>query len=172
MSENTVVLYKENQKFTNKWIWLLVISAALFVWYGTVKQIIFHAPFGSRPSPDFLMIIIWIIFGIGMPLLFLLVRLTAEVRENGFYIRLFPFHLKFRKIPLEDIKNCETRTFNPLKDFGGWGIWFGSGSVTYTLKGCSSVQLEMTGGKKLLAGSGKPDEQAGAINSAIRKLSG
>jgi len=49
-------------------VWQLVALVAGIAWYGTIVQLIYKKPFGSNPAPDSLMLIIWVIFGIGLPL--------------------------------------------------------------------------------------------------------
>ena len=79
-------------------------------------------------------------------------------------LRFFPFHLSFHKIKLEDLVKYEVRTYNPIRDYGGWGIRWGSKGKAYNVSGNRGVYLEYSDGKKLLIGSQKPEKFAEALD--------
>ncbi len=168
-ADNTNLLYREVQHFRQVWLWILVLSVALFAIYGMVQQLILGKPFGNNPAPDIVLIIIVVIFGFGFPILFHMMNLTTEVRSDGLYIRFFPLHLSFHKTPLEDLSRYEVRTYSPLKEYGGWGIRYGAKGKAYNVRGNRGVQLELSNGKRVLIGSQKPEELAEAIDTALAK---
>ena len=57
---------------------------------------------------------------VGIAALTLSARLITEVRSDGLHIRFFP--LKWKPIPYETIASYQTRTYRPIRDYGGWGI--------------------------------------------------
>lgn len=134
-----------------------------------VQQIFLDKPFGNNPASDTVVIILAIVFGFVFPVVFYKVNLTTEVRGDGIYYRLFPFHLSFHKIELEDIIECKVRTYSALKDYGGWGIRYGRMGKAYNVSGNRGVQLKLSDGSRLLFGSQKPEEFATAINSVSSK---
>ena len=164
---STYPLYQETQYFRQLWIWALVLFISLLSVYGAVQQIILGIPFGNNPAPDIVLIITVIIFGFGLPVLFYVTNLTIEVRGDGVYIRFFPFHSSFHKIALKDIKTFEARTYNPIMEYGGWGIRYGLKGKAYNVSGNRGVQLELSEGKKILIGSQKPEELVKAIALAL-----
>ena len=127
------MLYREVQHFRQPLLWALLLAIAGLCIYGAVQQLILGKPFGSNPAPDTGMIIIVIVFGAGFPLLFYVMNLTTEVRSDGLYYRFFPFHLSFHKIPLEDLKTYEVRTYSALREYGGWGIRWGLNGKAYNV---------------------------------------
>jgi hypothetical protein len=155
--------YREVQQFRQIWIWVVVIAIAGLMWYAFVIQILFRRPFGDNPMPDIMMIIFWLIFGLGLPALFFFGKLITEVRGDGIYIRFFPLHLSFHKIAFKDLKRYEVRTYRPLLEYGGWGIRYGFKGKAYTVSGNRGVQLELLDGKRLLIGSQRPEEFLQAI---------
>lgn len=165
--------FYEVQRFRNTWVLALVLPISLFLiilfGYGMIKQLILGQPWGDRPLPDIALAIIgplWILFGIGLVLFFYSAKLITKVREDGVYVRFFP--LTHRRIPFEDIRNCEARTYSPIKEFGGWGIRYGRRGKAYNVSGNRGVQLELSDGKRFLIGSGRPEELAQAIESQIK----
>ena len=115
------------------------------------------------------MVILAIIFGIGLPLFMFTTNLTTEVHSDGLYIRFFPFHLSFRRIAIEEIGGFEVCTYNPIKDYGGWGIRYGRKGKAYNVSRNRGVQLELLNRKHLLIGSQKPEELAEALNLVMSK---
>jgi len=79
------------------------------------------------------------------------------------YIRFFP--LTHQEIPFKDIVSCEVRTYSPIREFGGWGIRYGRGTKAYNVSGNRGIQLELSNGKRVLIGSQRPEELAGAIEA-------
>ena len=162
-------LYRETQHFRQLWLWVLVLFIALLSLYGAFQQLILEKPFGNNPAPDSVMVIIAIIFGIGLPLFTFSTNLTTEVHSDGLYIRFFPFHLSFRRIAIEEIMGFEACTYNPIRDYGGWGIRYGRKGKAYNVSRNRGVQLELLNRKHLLIGSQKPKELAEALNLAMSK---
>ncbi len=160
--------YHEVQQFRQVWIWVLVSALAGLVWYAAVSQLLLHRPFGDRPMPDILLVVFWIIFGIGLPALLFFGRLVTEVRDDGIYIRFFPFHRSFRRIAFNELKRYEVRTYRPILEYGGWGIRYCRCSgKAYTVSGRHGLQLELLNGKRLLIGSQRPEELLRAIQAQI-----
>ena len=161
--------FREEQRFRQIWIWIIILGIAALMWYSAFTQIIQRRPFGENPAPNSLLIIFWILFGIGLPALLLSARLITEVRMDGIYIRFFPFHLSYKKIAFQDLQSFEVRTYNALREYGGWGIRYGPQGKAYNVGGNRGVQLVLTDGKRILIGSQRPEELAEALSLALRE---
>jgi hypothetical protein len=168
MNGQSIVLYKETQRFTQWWLWVLILVPVALTWYGTYLQLILKKPFGNHPAPDSVMLIIWIIFGIGLPLLFIKVRLETEVRYKGLYVRFSPFQFKFRAILYDNIESYEIRTYSGLKEYGGYGIRYGTQGKAYNVSGNQGMQLKLKKGKDFLVGTQDPVQFFNALDSAIK----
>jgi hypothetical protein len=110
-----------------------------------------------------------IVLEIGIVAMFAAMKLITEVRSDGLYIRFLPFHLSFRRIPLEDMAGFEARMYRPIREYGGWGIRFGRGGRAYNVSGNRGVRIDYANGKHILIGSQRADELAAAIGSVLRK---
>jgi hypothetical protein len=158
------IIFKESQKFTQIWLWLIVFGiVAIFVW-GIIQQIFFEIPFGNHPVSDQAL---WFygLIPLTIILLFFSLRLQTLVKRDGIYVRFSPFVIKYKRIKIGEIKSYEIRKYKPIKEYGGWGIKFGGRKVgkAYNVKGNIGMQLEFTNGKKLLIGTQKPDEFLRAV---------
>ena len=162
------VTYCKVQQFRQAWIWLLIVLLVGIAWYGFLQQIVLGKPFGGNPALDLMMWIFWIVFGVGLPLLFYFVKLIVKVKEDGIHIRFFPLHS--RLILFKNLKSYEVRQYRPILDYGGWGIrWRPGKGWAYNVSGNRGVQLELADGKQLLIGSQNPEKLAQMIGKAMNK---
>lgn len=169
MITGSTVFFREEQRFNQWWLWLLVLVPTAMVWYGAIQQLIFGKAFGDNPTSDTGMSIILVLFGVLLPLFMYFLKLVTEVRQDGLYVRFYPFHLSFRRYPYESINSYKVREYSPLKEYGGWGIRYGLKGMAYNVSGNLGVQLEFKGGKSLLIGSQKPEELVRYMQVAMRK---
>lgn len=157
-------VFKEVQRFRQVWIWVLVLVPVVISWWAFYKQVVVGDPFGSRPGPDWLVWTLFIVFGIGFPLLFYSLRLVTEVWHDRVRVALKPFHS--RVIKLEEIESVEAREYRPVVEYGGWGYRISpKNGVAYNVYGKTGVQLVLTDDRKVLIGSQRSEELARAINS-------
>jgi len=170
------VIFREVQQSRQPWLLLLVIAlpvsmTALFG-YGMYQQLVLGEPWGDRPMSDTALVVtgtLSILFGIGIFLLFATLKLETEVRRDGLYIRFFPAHLSFRRIPLEDLTQFEARAYSPLKEYGGWGIKGGRKGRAYNVSGDRGVRLDYADDRHILIGWQRADELAEAISQVLAK---
>jgi hypothetical protein len=160
------ILHRERQRFTQPWLWLLVLGVTVIIWGGGFQQLVLGTPFGNNPAPDIVLLIMLILFGIGFPLLVLRARLDSEVTTDGIRIRFFPFHIRFREWTFDDIDSVEARTYSPISEFGGWGIRLGCRCMAYNVKGDQGIQLVLRTGRRILIGTQDPDSFMDAVDQA------
>lgn len=158
-------VYREVQRFRQWWMWVVVLAIAAFMWVGFALQIVLGSPFGSKPMPDAMLWVFTLLFGLGLPAFFLVLRLLTEVSADRLVVGLAPFRM--RAILLADIAEAKAVTYRPLADFGGWGVrWAGSRGVAYNASGDRGVQLVLRDGRRVLVGSQRPEELVLALRSA------
>ena len=111
------------------------------------------------------MIVFWLIFSILFPLFFYKLKLITQIRKDGLYIKFTPVYFSFRKIQLDNLEKHYVRTYNPIGEYGGWGIKFGKNGKVFNVSGNRGVQLEFMNKKNILIGSQRP----GQLNSATEQ---
>jgi hypothetical protein len=147
--------YKETQRFTQWWLWFVLIGS----WGSMIYSFWVTAKF------DIISILIVSVFALGLPILFWQMRLITRITEEGVYVRFIPFHFKEQFYPWESIESAQVRTYSPLMEYGGWGIKYGfngQGKV-YNVAGDQGLQLVFKSGEKLLIGTQKPTEIQAAV---------
>ena len=146
-------LFEENQKFTQWWLWVILLSFPIMS-VGTFDENeinVYH-----------------VLIGLAIPLLFYLIELRIKVNEDGLHYQFFPFHIKSHTIKLEDIEKFKAIEYSPLKEYGGWGIKYGFKGKAYNVSGNLGVKVHLTNGRNILFGSQKHNELAKVLKS-IRK---
>ncbi|MHB1461172.1 MAG: DUF6141 family protein [Armatimonadota bacterium] len=167
---NDFEIFREVQYFPRWLYWLLWLSlgpGCLMLVYGIYQQMVLHKPFGDTPASDMGLILIFII-ELGMLVLFIQMRLTTVVTDQGLFVQMHPFHLRPVNIKLFGLKAADVITYNALNDFGGWGIRYGTGGKIYNAQGNRAVRLSYGSGTPLLLGSQKPEELLAAIQQLLK----
>ena len=168
-NKHSETFFKEEQRFRQIWLWIIVIVTCAIPWVGMITQIIIGQKVGNNPAPNWMIILTWLLFGVGLPVFFYSVKLITEVRNDGIYLRFFPFHRKFKIYPYEEIDSFMVREYKPIREFGGWGIRYSLGGKAYNVYGNKGIQLILKNKKKLLIGSQKAYEFFKAIQNASGK---
>ncbi|TKG89837.1 hypothetical protein EYV94_24775 [Puteibacter caeruleilacunae] len=147
-------LFKEEQKFTQWWwYYLIFIVIGIIPTVGIYKQLILGEKFGSNPISD-VGLVIFSVLVYTIIVLYLMMKLTTTIDEDGIKMSFFPFVTK--NIKWSEIKKVEIVDYGFV---GGWGIqfWTSYGTV-YNIKGKIGLAIELMNGKKFLIGTQKEAE--------------
>jgi hypothetical protein len=169
ISKYSETYFTEEQRFKPVWVWAIVILASVLPWIGLFMQVILGYKIGDNPAPDLLIIVFWILFGIGFPLMFYSTRLITIVKEDGIYLRYIPFHFKYKIYHFDEIEKFEAKKYSPIFEYGGWGIRYGFKGMAYNVYGNMGIDLNLKNKKKVLIGSQKAEEFYEAIVKAINQ---
>ena len=169
MTSQDDIIFCEQQSFA---FWLRsFIVFSMLVAMGVVLFELFQKRAELKPANLPTAIAVIIIISVVMTLLFYSAKLKTQVQNDGLYIKFFPFHLRYKKFSADNIAQCFSRQYKPIREYGGWGIrcsWCGAGKA-YNVSGNQGVQIIFENGKKLLIGSQKPQELALAIKKIMPK---
>lgn len=153
------ILFKEQQRFRQWWIWLILLGINGLILFGIWQQVILGKPFGNNPASNGVMLFI-AVMSLLMTVFFMSVRLETIVDEHGVSIRFFPFHRKLHRFPWQQITKAYVRQYQPIREYGGWGLRTGGSKhgKALNVSGDMGLQLELDNGERLLIGTQKPDE--------------
>ncbi len=155
--------FTEEQKFTQWWLWLILIPLGVLPVIGAYFQIARAEPIGDNAISDKWLIIsaAIMLFVIG---LFLVMKLKTRVDDTEIQMSFFPFLSK--KTEWTDIKKAEVINYGFV---GGWGIrlWTQYGTV-YNIKGNKGLAIELLNGKKFLIGTQKETE----LDEIVKRVGG
>jgi len=161
MGKRQPALYHEVQAF-RQWPTDLVLAmppaAMIFI---TCRQWIWHHPFGNPPASNggllFLSVLLVFVY-----IRLITVRLVTDLRPGELRIRLRGLW-RSRKIRREDVRSVKAVSYDPVRDFGGYGIRSGRKGKAYIARGNKGVEVELQDRRKVLIGSQQPDELASRI---------
>ena len=155
------MIFKETQRFTQWWLWVILLATVAPFVYGIYKQIIIKEPFGNNPLSNAGLIAVTL-FTSSILVLFAYMRLETKIDAHGISMRYVPFIKK--NIPWSEVASAKVVKYG----FVGYGIRLGSkfGTV-YNTKGNKGLALVLQNGKKLCIGTQRPKE----LEQIISKIS-
>lgn len=153
--------FHEIQKFTQWWLWLILITTIVAPIIALVKHYIL-SDFVVEDTDESDSMIIFAAIMLFVMLLFAIIKLETEIDEKEIRMKFFPFINK--KIPWSAIKNVRVLNYGFV---GGWGIrLFTNYGTLYNVKGNKGLAIQLQNGKRLLIGTQKEDE----LRAVIEKL--
>ena len=160
--------YNERQRFRQWWLWALVLIGPGFVLSLLLRVIFSGEMIEGFSTNNTIIILLVFIIGLLFPIFLYFMELDTEVSESELRIRFRPFHRKWVIFALDCLEKAEPLTYNPLKDFGGWGIRYGKEGKAYNVHGNQGVLLTFSEGTTLLIGSQNHVLLAAKINSRLK----
>lgn len=154
-------VFREDQRFTQPWLWALVVVAAVAVWGLVAAQLV-----GSGGDESgWAVAILAVVVGAGLPVLLAFIRLTVQVFADRVEIRFRPFVR--RTIAFDSLVAVEAVTYRAVREYGGWGVkGWSRRKVAYNVSGDRGVLLTLVDGRTVLLGS----QRAADLEAAIGRL--
>lgn len=160
------ILFKEEQKFTQWWLWLLLLSPLVVLMYSVIAPILNETT--NIKTKSLLNDVSWSNFYIpffiliAILLLFIFLKLKTEITSERIFLRYFPLFSK--EWLWADVKKAEVINYG----FVGYGIRVSlKHGMVYNVKGNKGLALHFNNGKKIVLGTQKPEE----LEKIIRGLS-
>lgn len=169
------VYFKEEQRYTQWWVWLLLLLmffvSVIPLWYGVYVQAVEDRVWGDQPMTTDKLVVVSIVvtlFVSAIIWLFLVQKLETEVTSEGLRYRYLPFISKWRVIKPNEIAGYTVGSYTPVSTYGDWGVRSGGKSIgkAYTISGKTGLQITLNGGSKILIGTQRKD----ALKYAMEKL--
>jgi len=157
------VQFHEIQRFRQWWLWLPLLIMTLALIYNLANHWIKGGDINyfALVFPTTIMLLVILLFALS--------KLETFIKEDGIYVKFFPFHWSFRKFEWQDLEKAHLRQYSALSEFGGWGVRWGLGGKAYNVAGKWGIQLLTKKGNSLLIGTRQADEVR-AILAAIHKV--
>lgn len=158
------MLFYEEKQFlrSNAMIWI-AIAGLLITFFAVVLN------FSAEESDWIGMLILSSVIVSILPLL-LLASVHLRIEKEGVFIRYFPFHFRPLFFNWSEIEHFELRKYNPLSEFGGWGIKGTKNNRAYNVSGDMGLQITLKSGRKLLVGTANPKKMEVALLEIRSKL--
>ncbi len=168
----TKILFKEEQKFSTPWIFLVIFPTLALLVYLLKYNEWKGGAIDVSEKDDILGLIIFgvalFIMMVGLTILFYKMKLITRIKPDGIYFRYPPIINKEKFISKTEISSFEIRKYHPSREYSGHGVKRGKrkSGRAYTVSGRIGLQLYMTSGQKILIGTHRKE----AIKSAMAKM--
>lgn len=167
MSRKTPPVFEERQNPVQARTYIALGVPPCVLLGLTVWQVVLGHPWGKQPMSN-AGLIGWTIFICLVYLRLVTVRLTTRVQGGKIVVAMRGLW-RSRTIKIADVKSVKPVTYDPVSDFGGYGIRSGRSGKAYIALGNEGVRLELASGPSILVGSQKPQQLADAIRSTLSK---
>jgi hypothetical protein len=122
-------MIEETQRMNQKWLWLLLILIQILLIYKFIIDYIEKSIFQIIP-----------IIIVSITCLFIYsIKLKYVINSENILISFFPFLSNSKKIEFKEIRKISIIKYNPLKDYGGWGLRYANNKTAYTTKGNKGI---------------------------------
>jgi hypothetical protein len=161
MTRRAERLFFEEQAFRQRRMRLLLAVPPSILLLLAIWQVVLGHPWGKHPMSN-AGLIGWTLFLWFVYVRLVRVRLVTELAPSELLVSMRGLWRR-RRIPVSDIKSVEVITFDPVRDFGGYGIRATRHGTAYIAGGNDGVRLQLTSGATVLIGSERSKELADAI---------
>ena len=153
------VLFTEEQKFKQWWLWMLLLGLNGLFNFKIAKQLYYKNLYAPESQIDSGVFIGFTIIFL-LTILFYFFKLQTLVKVDGIYVRFFPIQMAHKKYTWDVLKKIYIRKYNPIGEYGGWGFRFGlySSENALNVSGNQGLQLEIFNKNNLLIGTNKPQQ--------------
>lgn len=155
--------FEEKQRMNQWFIWVVLLLLNGITAVAVYVQIIEKHPVGNNPMSNVGLIILSVLM-VALTVFILSVRLETQIFSDHITFKLSPFHVKTRIVKHEELQSIEVRKYNPILEYGGWGLRGFGKNVAYNISGNQGIQLELKNGKRILLGTRNPD----AVREVLR----
>lgn len=115
--------------------------------------------FSSEEKKEIGIALVFVISILSLVLTLILnIKLETRIDYSGIHFRYLPFIRKWRLIPKNSIISTGVISFNPLLDFGGWGMKTNKTTKLFNITGDQGLLIESNGSKKILLGTLKAEK--------------
>ena len=155
-------LFTEKQKFTQWWLWVLLLGIGMIPAIGIYKQFFLGEEFGSKSMSN-VGLILFSIFVFLLFAFFYFLELKTKITSEEISFTFFP--LASKKVKWEGISEAKIVNYGFV---GGWGVrlWTPYGTV-YNTKGKIGLAIELKNGSKFLIGTQKETE----LKNVLKEIS-
>ncbi|TVZ55276.1 hypothetical protein OD91_0522 [Lutibacter sp. Hel_I_33_5] len=163
-------IFKEEQRFTQTWLIALLIISVIVPILLITKE--YMEENSSMTTNEFLLTLGVIIISLSFIFFF---KLTTRIDEKGIHYQFFPFHFRLRTIQWSGISKAYVRNYDPIGDYGGWGLkggalWNKEKGIAINVSGDVGIQLELKTGKKLLIGTQHKEKAIQVLETYKNKI--
>jgi hypothetical protein len=148
--------FRESQGFTQAWIWIIGLMPVLIIVSVFITELVGNKVINSE---DIIAMASALVITLLTFLWIKLLRLETHIDSKGINVRFKGLVFAKRTIEWSEIEDAEITGYDPLWDYGGWGVRYRpKNGWCYNVAGNVGLKLKLKNGKSFLIGTQKPDE--------------
>ena len=164
LNEPKDVLFKESQRFTQWWLWLLLLGISALPVYGIIQQLFFGEPWGDKPMPDW-GLIVYAAGNAAIVYFIYAINLKTWIHPDGVRVSFPPF-FRNKHFSFDDMDSAEVVTYG----FVGYGLRISlKYGTVYNIKGNKGLAMIMKNGKKFMIGTQHPAQVAEIVKHLLTR---
>lgn len=165
MAREPEQLFSEVQSFPQTRLRILTAIPPVAMSLLAIWQVALGHKWGRHPMSNS-SIVFWTIFVWAIYIRLITVKLVTELRPGELRVSMRGLW-RSNRISLSGVKSAKVVTFDPIREWGGYGLRFSSRGRAFIAAGNHGVELEMATGGIVLVGSARPTELARALAPQI-----
>lgn len=158
-------IFEEKQRFNQVWVWVIIIGVSIMVIVKIPLELIESAGEESMSGSSIVTLVFSLGFIFGLNALLYFSLLKTRISSSGVEVTFRPLINKPKIFKWDEIEKAFVRKYQPIWEYGGWGIRLRWNSKAYNTSGNQGLQLILKSGKKVLIGTQKPEE----LDSYLKK---
>ncbi len=156
----TEILFEETQQFSKTGSRTITKVTCILFLIGSILILFTNSE--DKVQTSIGLFVSSIISG-GISFIFNKAKLIMQIRTDGIYVSFPPLRNSFTICYWENIDKLFIREYNPLGEYGGWGIKGRGNNLAYNVSGNIGIQLVLINDSKLLIGTNQPEEIASVL---------
>lgn len=172
------LIYREEQSFRQSFIPWIMLAVILFMFagfgVGFYQQLYLGKPYGDEPMSNNGLIwssILSFVFVSAVFIFLLGGNLVTEIWSDGIRYKFTPLIRKVKHIPLADMSSVKVEKYNPILEFGGWGLRkrFLTRKTAYNIRGRTGIRVIMKNGSQIMFGTQKQEDMKRAVDKMLKQ---
>jgi hypothetical protein len=160
-------LFHEEQSLRQPRLLILTAIPPVAMLLLAIWQVGLGHPWGKQPMSN-AGIVGWTIFLWLIYFRLITIKLVTDVLPNELSVAMRGLWRSYR-VSLDAVRSIRAVTFDPVRDWGGYGVRSTSRGKAYIARGNQAVELELKKEGVVLVSSNRPAELLRALESAMRR---
>jgi hypothetical protein len=156
----TIILFEETQQFSKTGSRTITKVTCILFLIGSILILFTNSE--DKVQTSIGLFVSSIISG-GISFMFNKAKLIMQIRTDGIYVSFPPLRNFYTIYYWENIDKLFIREYNPIGEYGGWGIKGRGNNLAYNVSGNIGIQLVLINDSKLLIGTNQPEEIANVL---------
>ncbi len=157
-------IFEEKQRFNQWWLYAIYILVLAVLITGIYKN---SDGFTNFHNP----VLVLSLLAATIPMAVILwMQLLTRIDNEGIRVKFSPFGFSEKYFSWREIEECYVRQYNPLTEYGGWGIRGLGRKKAYNVSGNFGIQIVTLDKKRFLIGTMKPNDARAVILNYGNKI--